>query len=1206
MVCCVLIVSAGLTVVTAAESNTSIDGTVDFVRPISNSGLELRLVSGTNCIAVNVLNAAGKSPVLSSRIRVTGGQPVIDGHGVSRLTVSGLDQIQFLTGSILPLVSNVLELRRLAVWPKAVCVLHLNGQVVAASSSKGMFAFLDDSGVAILEMKTSGRFVVPGQEIILEGNCIIEGGRLLLRNPTVVDDDGIHTMTEESGAIYLNAGKHPFRLDWFNHEFPYGLEVYIQGPDLPRQKVPDSILFRRETNSVGDQSGWVNGLDYNCYEGNWLHMPDFDRLLPTKSGTVTNFDLGVITRANDVGLQFTGYVEVPRDGIYNFTTISDDGSIMFIDENPPSIEVTGTNALPDPVIIAARQSLRADQDDLWSQVEGTVTFASEQSGSLELELSSDTGRMRVEVADSSGGSSSLLVNSRVRATGICLATRTTDGQSVAGKLLAPGIGQIQLMEVPAELWDVHPIIPIGRLAGMEVLPEAETIVHVRGKIHSLSDGRIFVEDTTGLVQLATTQPPPQNEAGLVEALGRWSRMNTNIVLQCAFYREIAGNPHEEPTTLPVLTTVEQIKRLPRGEWQRGYPVKIRGVITTVLDGGFFIQDSTRSIYARWWSPTDNDVPRLGDFWEIEGTTFAEFAPNIQVSRATRVGTGTLPEPLHPTWDQLMNGSLDTEYVEIQGIVTAVESDEITFLTRAGKINLELPDVQPQELPRYKNALVRIRGCVLPVRDIHTQQVVPGRMRLSNASLTVDELPPADPFAVTRKRASDLLLFDSRAGAFQRVKIVGQIVHEGDGQFFLTDGGDGLRVIPKSMGGLRVGDLVEAVGFPDLGGTSPILREAMVRRIRNIRLPDPVLLPSNAPLSRSYDATLVRVQARLAAISLDQADQVLELQSGTRGFVARLKISNGLLPAILPGSLLELTGVYAGQGSDLASGREIDSFELLLNSNSDVKILAHPSWWTVRHTLAVLGGMAFVILAALVWIALLHRQVEERSNELATEIRRHEQTERQRELEGERTRIARDLHDDLGATLTQIRFLSAVESRDSQLPETTRDRMGKVSEKSREMVASLDEIVWAVNPANDSLPVLANYLCHFAEEFFRPTQIHCRLDVDDSLPPMPLTSEVRHNLYLAVREALNNIAKHSRATEVWLRIYSRPPGEIHFIIEDNGCGFASVANTGNGLANMRQRLEKTGGRFEFETRPGAGVVCRFYLPVKIQSPPKREA
>jgi signal transduction histidine kinase len=314
-------------------------------------------------------------------------------------------------------------------------------------------------------------------------------------------------------------------------------------------------------------------------------------------------------------------------------------------------------------------------------------------------------------------------------------------------------------------------------------------------------------------------------------------------------------------------------------------------------------------------------------------------------------------------------------------------------------------------------------------------------------------------------------------------------------------------------------------------------------------------------------------------------------------VARLETRRGSLPNIAAGSRLELTGTYAGQGGDRPSGRDIDSFELLLNSSADIHLLESPPWWNLRHTLTVVGAMALAMLAAVVWITLLRRKVEERSRQLAVVLQRHAETERQRALEQERSRIAQDLHDDLGATLTQIRFLSALESRDEQVPGPTRSRMSQVTEKARQMVASLDEIVWAVNPANDSLASLATYCCQFAEEFFRPTAIRCRLDVSDTLPQVPLTSEVRHNLYLAVRETLNNVLKHSRATEVWLRFQWHNEA-LRIAFEDNGCGvsFSSAGMSGDGLANLRHRLEKIGGHFEFESQAGAGTSCRIWLPL----------
>ncbi|HEY1790059.1 MAG TPA: ATP-binding protein [Verrucomicrobiae bacterium] len=1093
----------------------SIEGTVELIQPAPSGQLDLQLSSGTHRIDVTVQHPNGNCPTRFSRIRID--RPATSASGA--VTVTNLDQIQFLTGLQRPFAATVADLRRLgALGQHIACVTRLEGQVLAASPGRGMCAVADGTGVALLEMKTPGKFVSPGQEVILEGNSLVEGDRVVMRDFPVVDNDDTHGMIERSGGVFLSAGKHPFELLWFNWLLPYGLEVDYEGPEVPRQTVPDSALFHMETGPVSADARMIQGLRYRCYEGSWLRVPEFDRLTPVKEGTIANFDTSVITRDINVGLQFAGYIEVPREGIYTFSTKSDDGSLMYVDEKPPWIQVTGTNALPAPAPIIMHQSLGADQDDRWSEAEGTVTFAGEDDGMLDLELTSDAGQMRVSVADSTGAAPQYLLKHEVRATGISLSTYTTEGQRVAGTLVTPGMDQIQVLDEP--------------------------------------------EPASG--QRAISISGSTNSPGAA--------------------------------ALPVLATVEQIKQLNRHEWDRGYPVKLRGVITAVLDSGFFIHDASGSIYARWHPPTDPEVPRVGDFWEITGTTFAEFAPNIRVQTATYLGRGTLPEPIRPTWDQLINGSLDTDYIEVPGIVTAVDTNGVTLLTRTGKISIQLPDFDP--LNRYEGALIRIRGCVVPARNFQTQQIELGQFSLINATVNVDEPAPANPFSAPLEHASDLLMFDPRAGALQRIKIAGQIIYKGDGEYFLMDGHDGVRFFPKTNIVLQAGDLVQVVGYPELGGPSPLLREAIVRQVGTGSLPLPHPIEGDSLFSRRNDSTLVQVQAHLTGIVRTLSDQVLELQTGTRGFVARLKTSDGLLPDLSPGSLLQLTGVYAGQGGDLASGREIDSFDLLLNSSADITVLARPSWWTLRHMLTILGAMAVLIIAAMVWITLLHKRVEERSSQLAAEVRRREQTERQRELETERARIARDLHDDLGATLTQIRFLSAVESRDSQVPDATRERMGQISEKSHEMVASLDEIVWAVNPVNDSLPHLANYLCHFAEEFFRPTPIRCRLDVDDSLPQASFTSEVRHNLYLAVREAMNNVSKHSQATEAWLRIRFQQ-SQLRILVEDNGCGFTlSAAPSGEGLGNMRQRLEKIGGHFEIKTQPQGGTVCEFRLPVDV--------
>jgi signal transduction histidine kinase len=1110
LVCCLLMVLCRHSL--AGESRAVLEGTLDSVRPIGGSGLALELLSGTNRTVVNVDNCGGNSPGLSSRVRAPDAN------------VSGLEQLQLLSGLVLPLTRDAGGLRRMGEGGQhLVCLACLDGQVLAASRNGRFLALQDGTGVVLLQLPPQEKAVMPGSRIQIQGNCVVEGPRAIFCSLPTVDNNDIHGMLEKSGPVYLTPGRHALRLDWFNREAPYGLEVYYEGPGVIRQKIPDSALFRQTTNATTGMTVWTNGLSFRCYEGGWIRMPDFEKLVPAKEGTTANFDLGILSRENDVGLEFAGYLEVPREGLYKLSTSSDDGSLVFVDEQAISVKISATNELPAPAILSPWQSLPNGQAPAWSQVEGVVKFASAKAGDLYLDLAADTGRMRVEIADGSGAAAQPLVNSRVRVAGICLPGIATGGQLVAATLLTPGVDQIEFWESGSGKWSSF--------------------------MHATNSVPMAVEEASS-------------------------------------------------TNLPTLTRVEEIKRLTREQWEQGYPVKIRGVITTVLDGGMFVEDSTWSIYARWHAPTDFDAPRVGDYYEIEGKTFAEFAPNIQVTRAQRLGAGALPEPLRPAWDQLINGSLDTEYIETQGIVTTVSPGGMTLLTRAGTLGLDLIDLEPQLLPQYDDALVRVRGCVIPVRDNRTQQVEPGRIRLSNASISLEEPAPKDPFDTPLKHASDLLLFDWRAGAFQRVKISGQVLHEENGEYFLADGTNGLRFIPKGPEDLHPGDVVEAVGLVELGGPSAVLREAVARRTGTRALPPAKLLSPDELLNAGNDAMLVTLDARLVQISRNRSGYALEMQAGTRNFVTRLKEQDGTLPAYGPGSLLRLTGVYAGQVGPIASGQGVTSFELLLNSAGDVKLLASPSWWTVRRALAVLTAMILILLIGLVWIALLRRQVEERSQQLAVEIRSHEHTERQREMEEERSRIARDLHDDLGAALTQIRFLSALESRDSRAPETTRDRMARVSEKSNEMVASLDEIVWAINPANDSAASLATYLCHFAEEFFKATPVRCRLDVADPLPPEPMTSEVRHHVYLAVREALNNIAKHSKATETWLCI-TAGEGELRVTVEDNGRGFSphTANGHGQGLANMEQRMKRVGGRFGCESRAGAGTVCRFTIPLE---------
>ena len=209
------------------------------------------------------------------------------------------------------------------------------------------------------------------------------------------------------------------------------------------------------------------------------------------------------------------------------------------------------------------------------------------------------------------------------------------------------------------------------------------------------------------------------------------------------------------------------------------------------------------------------------------------------------------------------------------------------------------------------------------------------------------------------------------------------------------------------------------------------------------------------------------------------------------------------------------------------------------------------------------------------------------------------------LERERTRIARDIHDDLGGSLTEIGYLGALAVRDSKSLDEVRAQLGHIMDRTRQMARRLDETVWAVNPKNDSSGHLAAYLSHYAREFLEPTGIRCRLDIAANLPEVTLSAEVRHGVFLVVKEALNNAAKHSRATELCLRL-AASDGFMTIEVSDNGHGFApdSLPEGGNGLRNMPARIAEMGGQFDLCSSPGQGTTVRLKLPLDSQPRPIR--
>jgi signal transduction histidine kinase/ligand-binding sensor domain-containing protein len=199
------------------------------------------------------------------------------------------------------------------------------------------------------------------------------------------------------------------------------------------------------------------------------------------------------------------------------------------------------------------------------------------------------------------------------------------------------------------------------------------------------------------------------------------------------------------------------------------------------------------------------------------------------------------------------------------------------------------------------------------------------------------------------------------------------------------------------------------------------------------------------------------------------------------------------------------------------------------------------------------------------------------------------------LSRERERIGKDLHDGLGANLTQLSLL--VDQVEKAADGATDDGLRKVSETTREAMQTLRDLIWAANPGDETLSGLGGRICQTAENLLGAAGIRCRFNIASELPPVALAPDQRQTLFLVAKEALNNVIKHSKATEVRVQL-NRTEDSVVLAVEDDGCGCfpEPPAGAGHGLANMRYRTQQAGGQFRWFSQVGRGTTVEARLPL----------
>lgn len=654
-----------------------------------------------------------------------------------------------------------------------------------------------------------------------------------------------------------------------------------------------------------------------------------------------------------------------------------------------------------------------------------------------------------------------------------------------------------------------------------------------------------------------------------------------------------------------LTNAAQVRALSQETAAQHLPVRLRGVVIGEAEPqgrGLSIQDETAGIYLEGPANQVSGV-RRGDEIDVAGVTDpGDFAPFVQIRSLRKLGTRPVPKPLPVTYDQLITGGLDAQWVEIQAVVRRCE--RITsgpykwrLFVSAGGGQLKARLMSPENLEALVDAEVRLRGVCY--YNFNKSRQVLGAMLAVPREVPVEVIraAPADPYAMPESPAGSLLQFTSQGNYGHRVRVHGVVTHWQKGEaVWIRSAGRGLCAHTRQEDALKTGDEIDVLGFPAAGEYTPVLEDASFRKRMTNLVVSPVRL-TNATEALDHDADLVEMEALL----LDRRPMMDGWIFGMRGddgreFTCMLRQSGGQTPspAWQPGSRVRLAGicaVHTGEGGVPTGVREPLSFHVLLRTPDDLRVVQPPPWWTRRRIVwlcAVIAAASLLAVAGVMWQTRRHLREQERQ-------RARSESEFSAIL-AERNRMAREIHDTLAQGLSAISMqLELVKDRLPPGAESAARHLEQAHRQARSSLADARNSIWNMRSQVLENGDLASALSNILKQMTEGKKIASTVQVTGSRRLPPVTE---NNLLRIGQESITNAIKHARAGRIEVLIEFGEK-QVRLRVRDDGCGFdpgqPPKSQGGFGLVGMRERAAQLQGELTVQSASGKGTEVTLTLP-----------